>query len=840
MLFIDILLFSWYIVSESVSRAKSEAQRSNFKEGRKMLPRKQCFTPARVLAALMVICVAAVYIPGRAGEAHAAQTAGESASFGVNGEFMVESTGALEGVSCRESVLTVANTDDVITISGAGGEPVPGNILLSPGDDGAVRVVLKGVSLKSAMAGAGAMELGSGKAEVLLGGENTLIGENGNAAFQTRLGTELTIRGAGSLLAQATGQGAGIGAGSVSDAGDIVIEGGDVRAKSGSGGAAIGAGFSASSGEIRIAGGRVEAEGGAYGAGIGGGYKAPSGNITITGGEITATATGHYSAGIGGGMSGSASGNITITGGTVSARAGVYGGAGIGGGMSDSPSGKILITGGNVTATGYENASVGNGEASDAEEVVITGGNVEAKTISPSPVNGAGEAVYENELSFTRDVAGLPVTSGYVDEIPCYEKEPRDGAFGIKDVLVGGDGKARLYLPAAKGGAAGVGLTVGGDLFGANYARAGACSQTLRLIPDVTAPGPFGAVYGQTLSRISLPDGWTFTEDARTQVGPAGETGHPALFTPEDEAYAPVIKTVVLNVAKKDPAEAAHGDVSAVYGQTLGEVDLSPGWSWDEGKDAPVGDAGERIHTATFTHGDAANHNTQRQEIPVTVAKADPESDPPPAISTVTGKNLGDLALPEGWTFDEGRDASVGAEGAGERAVTYTPKDTANYNVLRSSVLVIVNRDEENGRAPAVNVKTIRLCGAGKVTLRTVEIGNGIGRLPKPGRKGYVFKGWYTKKNGGEKVSAGYRVTEKTPSALWARWEKEAVYGKVTGCAVLRIRQHPAMRGASSSVAGYAKAGQEIRILGREGGWYKVSTGRIRGYAWGRYIKIAR
>ena len=46
-----------------------------------------------------------------------------------------------------------------------------------------------------------------------------------------------------------------------------------------------------------------------------------------------------------------------------------------------------------------------------------------------------------------------------------------------------------------------------------------------------------------------------------------------------------------------------------------------------------------------------------------------------------------------------------------------------------------------------------------------------IGKLIKPTRKGYKFKGWYTKKKGGKKIKASTKVTKKM--TVYARWKKK-------------------------------------------------------------------
>ena len=122
----------------------------------------------------------------------------------------------------------------------------------------------------------------------------------------------LTISGSGSLDARSNGQGAGIGAGSRTACGNIVINGGRIAATGGTGAAGIGSGRSCACGNIMVAGGSVTATGGNYAAGIGtGDFTSQCGDITITGGSVTATG-GRNGAGIGSGDDSSSCGTITI------------------------------------------------------------------------------------------------------------------------------------------------------------------------------------------------------------------------------------------------------------------------------------------------------------------------------------------------------------------------------------------------------------------------------------------------------------------------------------------------------------------------------------------------
>jgi len=63
---------------------------------------------------------------------------------------------------------------------------------------------------------------------------------------------------------------------------------------------------------------------------------------------------------------------------------------------------------------------------------------------------------------------------------------------------------------------------------------------------------------------------------------------------------------------------------------------------------------------------------------------------------------------------------------------------------------------------------------------KTVTYGKTYGALPKAVRKGYTFKGWYTKTSGGTKVTTTKTVTASKAQTLYAQWTKVTKPGKVT------------------------------------------------------------
>ncbi len=187
---------------------------------------------------------------------------------------------------------------------------------------------------------------------------NTLLEVNGGwAAIRVVPTATLTIEGSGSLVVEST-HGAAIGGN------------GPYKKNEDSGRNEY---PSEINGDITINSGTITAIS-EEGAGIGGGFKSGAGNITINGGTIVATSN-FNGTGIGGGSNAGTGvfldndGIITINGGTITAT-GNNGSTGIGGGK-DSTSGTILINGGNITANG--DTSIGAAGNAYSEMITIAG-----------------------------------------------------------------------------------------------------------------------------------------------------------------------------------------------------------------------------------------------------------------------------------------------------------------------------------------------------------------------------------------------------------------------------------------------------------------------------------
>jgi uncharacterized repeat protein (TIGR02543 family) len=63
--------------------------------------------------------------------------------------------------------------------------------------------------------------------------------------------------------------------------------------------------------------------------------------------------------------------------------------------------------------------------------------------------------------------------------------------------------------------------------------------------------------------------------------------------------------------------------------------------------------------------------------------------------------------------------------------------------------------------------------GKVKTKSKTVTFGKKYGKLPSPTKKNYKFKGWYTKKKGGSKITSKSNVKIVKKTTLYAQWKKK-------------------------------------------------------------------
>lgn len=116
----------------------------------------------------------------------------------------------------------------------------------------------------------------------------------------------------------------------------------------------------------------------------------------------------------------------------------------------------------------------------------------------------------------------------------------------------------------------------------------------------------------------------------------------------------------------------------------------------------------------------------------------------------------------------------------------------------------------------------------GKVTPSSKKVAKTktYGTLPKPTRSGYTFKGWYTAKAGGTKVSTTTKMPAKNVK-VYAQWIK----GSSTSNRVLNSYEKELV-GAWS----YSGAYSETYRFNADGTYIQSSAGTLNGHVWHSYI----
>ena len=221
----------------------------------------------------------------------------------------------------------------------------------------------------------------------------------------------------------------------------------------------------------------------------------------------------------------------------------------------------------------------------------------------------------------------------------------------------------------------------------------------------------------------SLAGTWSFTG---TNIIPTvNNKGYQAVFTPDDtDNYNTVTRTITVKVTKATPVIAEKPTAGALtYGQKLSDSILTGGkaayqtadgteitgaFAWKNSSSKPtVADSQKTEYDVTFTPSDKDNYNAVDTKIALTVNKAAqapnmPQAAMAPAHST---KKVGDITLPDGWSWQEDDKDTALADGVAVTAnAIYTGTDKGNYET--ESISITITRSEcEHKNTEIINKK---------------------------------------------------------------------------------------------------------------------------------------
>lgn len=200
---------------------------------------------------------------------------------------------------------------------------------------------------------------------------------------------------------------------------------------------------------------------------------------------------------------------------------------------------------------------------------------------------------------------------------------------------------------------------------------------------------------------------WSFTG---TNIVPTvNNKGYQAVFTPNDtNNYNTVTRTITVKVTKATPVIAEKPTAGALtYGQKLSDSTLTGGkaayqtadgteitgtFAWKNSSSKPtVADSRKTEYDVTFTPSDTANYNAVGIKLSLTVNKAAkapnmPETTMAPVHST---KKVGEITLPDGWSWQEAdRDTALADGVAVTATAVYTGADKGNYETESVSITI--------------------------------------------------------------------------------------------------------------------------------------------------------
>ena len=209
----------------------------------------------------------------------------------------------------------------------------------------------------------------------------------------------------------------------------------------------------------------------------------------------------------------------------------------------------------------------------------------------------------------------------------------------------------------------------------------------------------------------SLAGTWSFTG---TNIIPTvNNKGYQAVFTPDDaDNYNTVTRTITVKVTKATPVIAEKPTAGALtYGQKLSDSTLTGGkaayqtadgteitgaFAWKNSSSKPTAaDSKKTEYDVTFTPSDKDNYNAVDTKLTITVNKAAqapnmPQAEMAPARST---KKVGNITLPEGWSWQEAdRDTALADGVAVTATAVYTGADKGNYET--ESVCITITRSK--------------------------------------------------------------------------------------------------------------------------------------------------
>lgn len=144
------------------------------------------------------------------------------------------------------------------------------------------------------------------------------------------------------------------------------------------------------------------------------------------------------------------------------------------------------------------------------------------------------------------------------------------------------------------------GNPVSGNTYRVGSTTMGSSNYNFGTINAVAKPTGLTAKYGDELSSVILPDGWSW-KTPNDKVGNVGKREHTAIRNN-------VEYTLTITVTKADPTYVVPTDIEAPYDVALSTIGLPEGFSWMDGTQK-TSVLGENTFKGRYAPSDTANYN---------------------------------------------------------------------------------------------------------------------------------------------------------------------------------------------------------------------------------------
>lgn len=475
-------------------------------------------------------------------------------------------------------------------------------------------------------------------------------------------------------------------------------------------------------GTVRATAKAIAENGDPSGAGI-------AGTVTINGGHVIAKSKGCNGAGIGGYGSShngiTVNSPITIRGGIVEAE-GIshpwndYTTIGIGTINNTNTAGTITIEGGVIKTNG-----IGCNKGGVSTQVIIKGGSIIGEIKNITPKDGEGNEIYlgitpviENATDVSVDDQPYYISGNHTDDNKLYlymtgknhtvtirTSDGRVTTYTATYVDTGVDGNTNngffsftdesITTPTAKSSvsikleqnrviytqAENI-LTVTLPVIVKKETTTLLRSAAMHSVRLVLTDGD-GKTHYSDRQTVTESNDYTFKFDTKgLDAGNytlTAQYGGSATSLASDEATATLIIEQAEGITAPDYDEPEN--LTAIYGQTLADVNLPATWMWNA--ITSVDNAGEQKHMATFTSSDAKNYKTVEKKLAINVAKKMVTEAPadPTALDAITYNpktTLANIKLDNGWKWADG--ATIPTSTTTEYPAYYKVTDDTNYD----------------------------------------------------------------------------------------------------------------------------------------------------------------